>query len=176
MCPLKTLTGGKCSTLASKTGCNAHEKKGRVIMKRLIGILLVVLVVFGFVACDSDNPSPSGSASMPADENVLAVFKNVMGDLGQLFGSSPEAMEILKTKFDLNESTMTYTLKANQTVEGPISGFVYTYAVVRNGSMEADVKYSDGTSNHSFHFVIGNDSLSIVYDGSSYYVDSTMAP
>ena len=99
-----------------------------------------------------------------------------MDDLGQLFGSSPEAMEILKTKFDLNESTMTYTLKANQTVEGPISGFVYTYAVVRNGAMEADIKYSDGTSNHSFHFVIGNDSLSIVYDGSSYYVDSTMAP
>ena len=70
-------------------------------MKRLIGILLVVLVVFGFVACDSDNPSPSGSAAMPADENVLAVFQNVMGDLGQLFGSrghqplpSPDAVAL----------------------------------------------------------------------------------
>ena len=49
-------------------------------MKRLIGILLVVLAVFCFVACDSDNPSPSGSAAMPADENVLAVFQNVMGE------------------------------------------------------------------------------------------------
>ena len=99
--------GGKCSTLASKTGCNAHEKKGRVIMKRLIGVLLVILVVFCFVACDSDNPNPSGSASMPADENVLAVFQNVMGDLEQLFGSSPEAMEILESKFDLDEDIYT---------------------------------------------------------------------
>ena len=116
MCPLKTLTeGGKCSTLASKTGLNTHEKKGRVIMKRLIGILLVVLAVFCFVACDSDNPSPSGSSSMP-DENVMTQYSNVMSDAQFLINlrSNPdrtEQEEVIASKFDMPLEEDTIRLK-----------------------------------------------------------------
>ena len=105
MCPLKTLTGGKCSTLASKTGLNAHEKKGRVIIKRLIGILLVVLVVFGFVACDSDNPSPSGSASVKPDAGVEEQIGKV---LSAFFEASPKGEQ---TNYEYWNSDQTKMIK-----------------------------------------------------------------
>lgn len=178
--------GGKCSTLASKTGCNAHEKKGRVIMKRLIGILLVVLAVFCFVACDSDNPSPSGSSSMP-DENVMTQYSNVMSDAQFLIDlrSNPdrtEQEEVIASKFDMPLEEDTIRLKEGETVTG-LSHNVYSAVLIKynNNVFEVDAEYNDGTSNHSIYIKNTRTSegvvqISIELDGVSYYFENSMGP
>ena len=178
--------GGKCSTLASKTGCNAHEKKGRVIMKRLIGILLVVLAVFCFVACDSDNPSPSGSASMP-DEKVMTQYSNVMSDADSLLylmhmSEPPAEYEDLVVKFEWQDRD-TVVLKEGETAEGYSSGYLYSSVWIRSNDegYEVDAEYNDGTSSHSIYLkntlsADGVPQISIEFDGVNYYIDASTLP
>lgn len=144
-------------------------------MKKLACILLVVLVVFGFVACDNDNPSPS--EAIPATEGVMTAYIAVESDVMELFGDvSQEALDFLAANFDHDESAKSYSLKAGKTVTGPVSKYKYSYAVVKNGGMDADVRYTDSTGEHSLHYVLTGQSANITYDGTNYYVDSSMVP
>lgn len=62
-------------------------------MKRLLSVLLVLFVVFGFVACGNDNPSPTSSSysSVKPDANIEQEIGNVLGALFEVMPSpSPD--------------------------------------------------------------------------------------
>ena len=155
-------------------------------MKRLIGILLVFLVVFGFVACDSDNPSPSGSAAMP-DENVMTQYSNVMSDADSLLylmhmSEPPAEYEGLVLKFEWQDQD-TVVLKEGETAEGYSSGYLYSSVWIRSNDegYEVAADYNDGTSNHSIYIKNTRTSegvvqISIELDGVSYYFENSMGP
>lgn len=155
-------------------------------MKRLIGILLVVLAVFCFIACDSDNSSPSGSSSMP-DENVMTQYSNVMSDAQFLIDlrSNPdrtEQEEVIASKFDMSLEKDTIRLKEGETVTG-LSHNVYSAVLIKlnNNVFEVDAEYNDGTSNHSIYIKNTRTSegvvqISIELDGVSYYFENSMGP
>lgn len=117
-------------------------------MKRLIGILLVVLVVFCFIACDSDNPSPSGSASVKPDTGVEEQIGKV---LTAFFEASPKGEQ---TNYEYWNSDQTKMIKDYNASNGYVilegTGQVSNADVSTDGGMKSsttgNILYKESSS------------------------------